>query len=103
MYKKDDMHKHFCTPSRIGFTVFVLSLVAAFGLSSCNSSERSAGPAGTTSNTSDKNGASNSKAPPSRAALATLPSNVLESELKAVNGAPIKLSDYSGKVLLVNL
>jgi glutathione peroxidase-family protein len=104
MYKKDDLHKHFWTPARIGLTVFVLSLVAAFGVSSCNSSERTAGPAGTASNTSaDKSGASDSKAPPSRAALATLPSNVLESELKAVNGAPIKLSDYSGKVLLVNL
>jgi glutathione peroxidase-family protein len=35
--------------------------------------------------------------------LTTLPANVLESELQALNGAPIKLSNYDGKVLLVNL
>jgi thiol-disulfide isomerase/thioredoxin len=97
----NDLDKHFWTPARIGLTVFVLSLVAAFG---CNSSERSGNSPGVANTTSaDKNVASNSKAPTARAALATLPSNVLESELKAVNGAPIKLSDYSGKVLVVNL
>jgi peroxiredoxin len=32
-----------------------------------------------------------------------LPSSVIDAELKAVAGAPIKLSNYSGKVLLVNL
>src|SRR6185295_10955086 len=36
-------------------------------------------------------------------AMTTLPANVAEAELRAVTGAPIKLSDYSGKVLLVNL
>ena len=32
-----------------------------------------------------------------------LPAVVLDSELKALNGAPIKLSSYAGKALIVNL
>jgi peroxiredoxin len=35
--------------------------------------------------------------------LAPLPANVRDAELKAASGGPIKISDYSGKVLLVNL
>ena len=35
--------------------------------------------------------------------LATLPRPVLDAENKATSGGPIKLSNYSGKVLLVNL
>ena len=37
------------------------------------------------------------------AARCALAANVAEAELRAVTGAPIKLADYSGKVLLVNL
>jgi tetratricopeptide (TPR) repeat protein/glutathione peroxidase-family protein len=36
-------------------------------------------------------------------ALATLPASVLDTELKALSGRPIKLSNYSGRVLLVTL
>ena len=32
-----------------------------------------------------------------------LPANVLQTELRSANGSSIKLSDYSGKVLLVNV
>jgi len=35
--------------------------------------------------------------------MTTLPPAVGEAELRAVSGAPIKLSSYAGKVLLVNL
>jgi thiol-disulfide isomerase/thioredoxin len=35
--------------------------------------------------------------------MATLPAAVRDAEMKAVTGTPIKLSDYSGKVLLLNL
>jgi glutathione peroxidase-family protein len=40
-------------------------------------------------------------APP--APLTTLPPAVIDAELRAVSGSPIKLSNYAGKVLLVNL
>jgi thiol-disulfide isomerase/thioredoxin len=77
--------KNLWTTRRIIFTLIVLLLVALFFGSSCNSNDR------TTTTT-----ATNSAYP-------TLPPVVLETELRAASGSPIKLSDYSGKVLLVNL
>jgi peroxiredoxin len=35
--------------------------------------------------------------------MLTLPASITATELRAVTGAPIKLSSYTGKVLLVNL
>jgi thiol-disulfide isomerase/thioredoxin len=86
------------TPMRIASTVLVLSLVAAFGISSCNSrDERRAAPVAL--NTPNAPSVRNS-AP---ALLTNLPASITEAELKAVTGAPIKLSSYAGKVFLVNL
>lgn len=83
--------KKFWTPLRIVLTFVVLALLATFGVSSCNSTdERSAGPSSAASNTTS-------------VTLNSLPPNVRDVELQAANGAPIRLSDYSGKVLLVNL
>lgn len=73
----------FWTPLRLASTLIVLGLVAAFGVSSCNSND-----------------------PPTRVSnsnLPVLPAVVLDTELKAASGDPIKLSNYSGKVMLVNL
>ena len=79
----------FWTPLRVACTVISLGLLAAFGVSSCNSND----PATT----------SRPAAPTRPTALATLPRPVLDAENKATSGGPIKLSNYSGKVLLVNL
>jgi peroxiredoxin len=79
----------FWTPLRVACTVISLGLLAAFGVSSCNSND----PATT----------SRPAAPTRPIALATLPRPVLDAENKATSGGPIKLSNYSGKVLLVNL
>jgi len=82
----------FWTPLRVACTVIALGLLAAFGVSSCNSADR----------TSTTN--ANSAAAPTRpTALATLPQPILDAENKASSGDPIKLGNYSGKVLLVNL
>jgi thiol-disulfide isomerase/thioredoxin len=73
----------FWTPLRLVSTVIVLGLLAAFGVSSCNSND-----------------------PPTRVSnpnLPLLPAVVLDTELQAASGGPIKLSNYSGKVMLVNL
>jgi len=83
----------FWTPLRLVSTVIVLGLLAAFGVSSCNSND-----------------------PPPRVevkpvaapkrpgtTLTMLPRLVLDAENKATSGEPIKLANYSGKVLLVNL
>jgi thiol-disulfide isomerase/thioredoxin len=81
----------FWSPLRIVSTLIVLGLVAAFGISSCNSNDprvaKSVDPA----------------RPGAEAARPTLPAVVLDTEMQSLNGESIKLSNYSGKVLLVNL
>jgi len=92
------------TPARVAATVVVLSLIAAFGISSCSSSdERRTNP--TAPNVTVNSGRANPPAvrPAPPPVMTTLPANVAAAELRAVTGAPIKLADYSGKVLLVNL
>jgi thiol-disulfide isomerase/thioredoxin len=71
-------------------TLIVLGLVAAFAASSCNSND----PESKTPATAAK---------PGEAALPLVPAVVLATEMRSANGQPIKLSNYSGKVLLVNL
>lgn len=94
-----DRRGGFWSPSRIAASVVVLALVAMFGASSCNSTDERL----TKETTSKPAPAPNPAAPASATAVATLPATVRDAELRAVNGAPIKLGDYSGKVLIVNL
>jgi cytochrome c biogenesis protein CcmG/thiol:disulfide interchange protein DsbE len=105
---KTNSGKPLWTPTRVAFTVLVLSLFAALGISSCSSSdERRSNPPGVATDSK----APNRGAPPVRnvppapapAPVTMLPASVTEAELRALTGAPIKLSNYSGKVLLVNL
>lgn len=80
--KKDSTEIKFWTPLRIVSLLIVLLMLSAFGISSCNSND-----------------------PPSRRAtnLPALPAVVLDTEMMAANGQSIKLSNYSGKVMFVNL
>ena len=89
MAKKVLNEVRFWTPLRLASTVIVLGLVAAFGVSSCNSNDP---PAEVTV-----------KRNPASGPLVTLPRLVLDAENRAASGPPIKLSDHSGKVLVVNL
>ena len=102
--KHTHTQKPLWTPARVAFTLVVLSLLAAFGISSCSSSdERHANPPAPSAAT---NNSRNPSAPPVRnapAPLTTLPAAVVDAELRSVTGSPIKLSNYAGKVLLVNL
>lgn len=85
--KEEPASIKFWTPLRLVSTLIVLGLVAAFAATSCNSNDPpSKAPAGTAD-----------------ATLLAVPPVVLDTELKSTNGQPIKLSNYSGKVLLVNL
>jgi thiol-disulfide isomerase/thioredoxin len=87
----------FWTPLRVASTVIVLGLLAAFGVSSCNSND----PA-----SKNPPGSATANRPTARVntGLSSLPQNVLDAENKAASGdQPIKLGDYSGKVLLINL
>jgi thiol-disulfide isomerase/thioredoxin len=76
----------FWSPLRLVSTLIVLGLLVAFAATSCNSNDPS------------------SKAPSTdEASLLAVPPVVLDTQLQSTNGQPIKLSNYSGKVLLVNL
>ena len=83
----------FWSPYRIVLTSVVLGLFLVLGLASCNSTNpKPSEPAPTVK-------VNNPAAP----VLAALPASVRDAELVAASGAPIRMSDYSGKVLLVNL
>ena len=94
----------FWTPYRVAITLLLFSLFAAFGATSCNSTEDGRGGAGVASNgprvvvSPEAN-----PVPIAKPALPTLPPNVLNAELRSSSGAPIRLSNYTGKVLIVNL
>ena len=85
----EDYKLRFWTPLRVAGTVISLALLAAFGVSSCNSN--------------DPPSANRSSAPTRPNAVAMLPRPILDAENKAASGDPIKLANYSGKVMLVNL
>jgi thiol-disulfide isomerase/thioredoxin len=98
------------TPARLASTIFVLSLLAAFGASSCNSGDESRTNPSSPSVATNSGTAPGSSAapppkavPPSRPTVVMLPASVTDAEMKAVSGAPIKLSKYAGKVLIINL
>jgi thiol-disulfide isomerase/thioredoxin len=76
--------RKFWTPLRVVTTFIALAMLVSLGVSSCNSNEPPAAPRSTSSGP-------------------TLPPNVLNAELKTVNGNSIRLADYSGKVVVVNL
>jgi thiol-disulfide isomerase/thioredoxin len=100
--KNSDSGQRLFTPLRVAFTVIVLSLFAAFGVSSCNSTDERQPERGANTGTAPSANTAPA-APAGPGVLAMLPPNVTGAELKAVNGAPIKLSNYAGKVLVVNL
>jgi peroxiredoxin len=91
--------KAFWTPVRVAASVVVLALVAMFGASSCNSTDERL----TKETSQPKIVPANPAAPAPAVASMALPATVRDAELKAVSGAPIKLADYSGKVVVVNL
>ena len=85
----------FYTPRRLALTFLVLSLLAVFVASGCNSTDE------TVTRNPARQPVPRSPAAPS--GTATLPAEVRDVEMKALVGSPIKLSDYSDKVLLLNL
>jgi thiol-disulfide isomerase/thioredoxin len=90
--KQESAELKFWTPLRVVATLIVLALVAVFAASSCNSND----PASKTT-------VATSSGPAANAAPPVVPPLVLSTAMKSASGEPIKLSNYSGKVLLVNL
>ena len=97
--KRSKAKKKFWTPSRIVVTLLTMSLLIAVGVSSCQSSDETAKVSRPPSTAPVRT----APPPPAAPAVASLPASVRDAELKAANGRAIKLGDYSGKVLLVNL
>ena len=103
--------KNFWTTPRLALTFVALALLAAFGISSCGSST----PKGATGNTSVANPAASSAnkptvtvrqsapTPPPPTEPMILPASLRDATLKDIDGKSLKLSDYSGKVLIVNM
>jgi peroxiredoxin len=93
--RKSEIRKmKFWTPLRVVCTIVALGMLATFGVSSCNSKDAIV-----------PSNRANSNPPAGRvtAGLVMLPRTILDAENKATSGGPIKLANYSGKVLLVNL
>lgn len=83
----------FWSPLRVVVTIIALGLFAAFGVSSCISHDLAPSSSGKSSKTGAR---------PETNVLA-VPAVVLDTEMKSTNGEPIKLSNYSGKVVVLNL
>jgi thiol-disulfide isomerase/thioredoxin len=102
--QRQSKETRFWTPLRLALTLVVLSLIAALGISSCTSNDEK-GVVGKSEPAPPAKSApapiKSAPAPP--AALASLPANIRDAGLRTINGQTLKLSDYAGKVVLVNL
>ena len=96
-------NKRFWTPGRIVITLVAVGLISAFGLSSCNSNETPAtnAPTNRVVITSAPANRANTTAPP--VTSVAVPANVRDTTFKTLNGESAKLSDYSNKVVVVNM
>ena len=92
--------KFFWTPTRVVATLLTLCLLAAIGVSSCQSGDETAKVNPTVPKTPVKPAPAQPAAP---GATVSLPASVRDAELPSANGHAIKLANYSGKVILVNL
>lgn len=90
--RKEVNRVKFWTPLRVVCTVVSLGLLGAFGASSCNSNDPPY-----------KSGNGSTAGVGRPAGLISLPRPILDAENRAASGDPIKLANYSGKVMLVNL
>ena len=92
--------KSFWTPARIGFTFVVLALLAALGLPSCGQPSDVAKPKATVTTNAPAPSTANQQPVSVRPPL---PQSVLDTQLIGLDGQPFKLTDYAGKVVVVNL
>jgi thiol-disulfide isomerase/thioredoxin len=99
----NEPRKSFWTVGRIVVTLIGVALIAALGLSSCNSTDKSGNPTVKvvpgTSNASPESPTNN----PPLAAFINLPPEVRDLKVTTLDGGSLKLSDYNDKVVIVNI
>lgn len=113
----------FWTARRLTFTFIALALLAAVSVSSCTQPENVSTSSPTNANGSSSNGVTvkgptvsssktgapvNAAAPPATdapptAMLTPMPAALLNAPLKTIDGKPFKLSEMTGKVLVLDL
>lgn len=96
MNLSDGSAPRFWTRTRLFTTIGVFTLIAGLGFSGCNSTEKSNTNSTVPSGTKPVGPRDTSK-------LTPVPAEALNMELKDTEGKPIKLSEYAGKVVIVNL
>lgn len=103
--------KSFWTPVRLALTLATFALLTAFGVSSCNSTDNSKTSVSTTSTANAptakgpvivKQAPTNTTQPASIIGT-VLPEPMMKRSLTTLTGKSLKLSDYAGKVMVLNL
>jgi thiol-disulfide isomerase/thioredoxin len=102
--------KNFWTTPRLALTFIGLALLTAFGVNSCSVSPKGTGGNTVANNNANANGAkptvtvrqSAPAAAPAPEAM-VLPASLRDLALTDIEGKSHKLSDYSGKVIIVNM
>ena len=94
----------FWTPARIALTVVVFALLATFGVSSCNSTDKSAGANANAPQISMKvNGANAASQPVNAAPQPMLSASALNASFKTIDGKDFKIAELKGKALVIDL
>jgi thiol-disulfide isomerase/thioredoxin len=100
----------FWTPARVTLSFIMLALIAAFGASSCNppaevvkSDESANKPNANVAVTGSSEPKSNTGGAPAPNSPVPLSNYQLNAEWKTLDGKKLKLADYAGKVVLINL
>lgn len=109
MSSKQDQRpvKRFWTTARLAFTFVTFGLLAALGVASCSQSHPSE-VANDNANAANGNPSVTVRrnapaAPTEPAAPVTIPASVRDMKLNSIEGKSVKLSDYTGKVVIVNM
>jgi peroxiredoxin len=102
-----DVTQRFWTPARMIVTVVGFALLSALGLSSCNSAnegnKNGVASSSPSSGTKAPNAPRAGNAAPPITGPVALPQQLRDLKLQTLDGEALKLSDYSDKVVVVNL
>src|SRR5947209_18268371 len=94
----------FWTPPRVALTLVLFALLSTFGISSCNSTDKSAGANANAPQISMKvNGADSASQPANAPPQPMLPASALDAPLKTIDGKDFKISELKGKAMVIDL